>query len=100
MGLPGTTSLVALTSAAGNQGGTGSDGAGDSNTRSIYADNTGSSAPTASLNELTRTNRGLQEERVERDAWKGILDALVRLKAERDHGQWSIEEDAIMDGAI
>ncbi|KAJ7150217.1 hypothetical protein C8R46DRAFT_499451 [Mycena filopes] len=28
-------------------------------------------------------NRGLQEERVERDAWKGILDALTRLKAEQ-----------------
>lgn len=26
-------------------------------------------------------NRGLQEERVERDAWKGILDALTRMKA-------------------
>ncbi|KIM88749.1 hypothetical protein PILCRDRAFT_62071 [Piloderma croceum F 1598] len=25
-------------------------------------------------------SRGLQEERVERDAWKGILDALTRLK--------------------
>lgn len=29
-------------------------------------------------------NRGLQEEKVDNDAWKGILDALVRLKAERD----------------
>lgn len=33
----------------------------------------------------TRRNRGLQEERVERDAWTGILDALTRLKqAERE----------------
>ncbi|KAJ7922880.1 hypothetical protein B0H13DRAFT_2230405 [Mycena leptocephala] len=30
-----------------------------------------------------RKNRGLQEERIERDAWKGILDALRRLKAEQ-----------------
>ena len=29
-------------------------------------------------------NRGLQEEKVDRDAWKGILDALIRLKAERE----------------
>ncbi|KAF9055934.1 hypothetical protein BJ165DRAFT_1521898 [Panaeolus papilionaceus] len=28
----------------------------------------------------TRKNRGLQEERVERDAWKGILEALTRLR--------------------
>ncbi|KAF5313098.1 hypothetical protein D9619_002667 [Psilocybe cf. subviscida] len=32
----------------------------------------------------TRSNRGLQEERVERDAWQGILAALTRLKEERD----------------
>ncbi|KAF7347438.1 Mediator of RNA polymerase II transcription subunit 11 [Mycena venus] len=31
-----------------------------------------------------RKNRGLQEERIERDAWKGILDALRRLKAEQE----------------
>jgi hypothetical protein len=29
-------------------------------------------------------NRGLQEERVERDAWKGILNALARMKARHD----------------
>lgn len=29
--------------------------------------------------------RGLQEERVNRDAWRGILDALTRLKASRDN---------------
>ena len=29
-------------------------------------------------------NRGLQEERVERDAWKGILDALTRLKEAKE----------------
>ncbi|KAF6754287.1 hypothetical protein DFP72DRAFT_812994 [Ephemerocybe angulata] len=29
-------------------------------------------------------NRGLQEEKVDRDAWKGILEGLTRLKAERD----------------
>ncbi|KAF4611395.1 hypothetical protein D9613_004174 [Agrocybe pediades] len=32
----------------------------------------------------TSTNRGLQEERVERDAWKGILEALTRIKEARD----------------
>ncbi|KAH9858256.1 hypothetical protein C2E23DRAFT_880893 [Lenzites betulinus] len=31
-----------------------------------------------------RGERGLQEERVERDAWKGILDALTRIKEARD----------------
>ncbi|EKM84005.1 hypothetical protein AGABI1DRAFT_32949 [Agaricus bisporus var. burnettii JB137-S8] len=35
----------------------------------------------------SRVNRGLQEERVERDAWKGILEALRRLKENsRDTG--------------
>jgi hypothetical protein len=29
-------------------------------------------------------NRGLQEERVEREAWKGILNALTRMKARQD----------------
>ena len=28
--------------------------------------------------------RGLQEARVERDAWAGVLDALARIKAARD----------------
>lgn len=28
------------------------------------------------------STRGLQEERLDRDAWKGILDALMRLKRE------------------
>jgi len=32
----------------------------------------------------SRKNRGLQEERVEKDAWKGILDALTRLKQAND----------------
>lgn len=32
----------------------------------------------------SRRDRGLQEERVERDAWKGILAALTRLKAAQD----------------
>ena len=34
-----------------------------------------------------KENRGLQEERIERDAWKGILGALSRLKAARDRDQ-------------
>jgi hypothetical protein len=32
----------------------------------------------------SRKNRGLQEERVERDAWKGILAALTRIKEAQD----------------
>jgi len=32
----------------------------------------------------SQTNRGLQEERVDRDAWKGILAALTRVKEARD----------------
>jgi len=30
-------------------------------------------------------SRGLQEERVDRNAWVGILDALTRLKAAQEH---------------
>ncbi|KAM5531344.1 hypothetical protein V8D89_014989 [Ganoderma adspersum] len=40
--------------------------------------------PSADAEEISREGRGLQEERVERDAWKGILDALTRIKEERD----------------
>ena len=29
-------------------------------------------------------NRGLQEEKIDRDAWKGVLEALLRIKADRD----------------
>ena len=32
----------------------------------------------------SQSNRGLQEERVDRDAWKGILAALIRVKETRD----------------
>ena len=32
----------------------------------------------------SQTSRGLQEERVDRDAWKGILAALTRIKEVRD----------------
>ncbi|RDB28775.1 hypothetical protein Hypma_015983 [Hypsizygus marmoreus] len=35
-------------------------------------------------NTQSKKNRGLQEERIERDAWKGILQALSRLKAAQD----------------
>ncbi|KAF5352437.1 hypothetical protein D9756_005843 [Leucocoprinus leucothites] len=35
----------------------------------------------------SRVNRGLQEERVERDAWKGILEALKQVKAAQDASQ-------------
>ncbi|KAJ7361244.1 hypothetical protein DFH08DRAFT_1032043 [Mycena albidolilacea] len=39
--------------------------------------------PSSDEGSSPRKNRGLQEERIERDAWKGILDALRRLKAEQ-----------------
>ena len=32
----------------------------------------------------SQSNRGLQEERVDRDAWKGILAALTRVKEARE----------------
>ncbi|KAJ7146224.1 hypothetical protein C8R44DRAFT_600948 [Mycena epipterygia] len=41
--------------------------------------------PSADEGASLRKNRGLQEERIERDAWKGILDALRRLKAEQEN---------------
>ncbi|KAJ6541907.1 hypothetical protein B0H19DRAFT_1239621 [Mycena capillaripes] len=43
----------------------------------------------STTNTPLRKNRGLQEERIERDAWKGILDALRRLKAEQTQQQAS-----------
>ena len=33
---------------------------------------------------LIQKNRGLQEERVEREAWREILNALTRMKARQD----------------
>jgi len=39
-----------------------------------------------------RRDRGLQEERVERDAWKGILSALTRIKEVRDRDRKLKEE--------
>jgi len=49
-----------------------------------------SNPPTSSGNINTKTadggTRGLQEERVERDAWKGILDALTRFKEFKEQG--------------
>ncbi|KAJ6486165.1 hypothetical protein C8R47DRAFT_1016418 [Mycena vitilis] len=44
-----------------------------------------------------RKNRGLQEERIERDAWKGILDALRRLKAEQRNEPRASASDVDMD---
>ncbi|KAJ7724229.1 hypothetical protein B0H16DRAFT_1333613 [Mycena metata] len=44
-----------------------------------------------------RKNRGLQEERIERDAWKGILDALRRLKAEQQQQQNELEKTNTTD---
>ncbi|KAL4070550.1 hypothetical protein J3A83DRAFT_4372728 [Scleroderma citrinum] len=41
--------------------------------------------PVSAINEdTTEVSRGLQEERVDRDAWVGILNALTRLKAARE----------------
>ncbi|KAI0639861.1 hypothetical protein C8Q77DRAFT_1205286 [Trametes polyzona] len=40
--------------------------------------------PSADADGVARGERGLQEERVERDAWKGILDALTRIKAAKE----------------
>ena len=39
--------------------------------------------PDADTGGMARGTRGLQEERVEKDAWKGILDALARIKEAR-----------------
>ncbi|KAL1732069.1 hypothetical protein EV714DRAFT_207602 [Schizophyllum commune] len=41
-----------------------------------------------------RNERGLQEARIERDAWKGILDALMKLKKARDEERAGQGEDA------
>lgn len=43
--------------------------------------------PSSDADGAARGERGLQEERVERDAWKGILDALTRIKEARDREQ-------------
>ncbi|KAI0375459.1 hypothetical protein BV20DRAFT_934214 [Pilatotrama ljubarskyi] len=40
--------------------------------------------PSTDADGASRGERGLQEERVERDAWKGILDALTKIKEARD----------------
>ncbi|KAF9469712.1 hypothetical protein BDZ94DRAFT_22069 [Collybia nuda] len=41
-----------------------------------------------------KKNRGLQEERIERDAWKGILDALLRMKDAQDAAKKEVSEDS------
>ncbi|KAG1754780.1 uncharacterized protein EDB91DRAFT_252083 [Suillus paluster] len=43
------------------------------------------------------TSRGLQEERVDRDAWVGILDALTRLKATQEHERLQTSSSHAMD---
>ncbi|KAI1793999.1 hypothetical protein LXA43DRAFT_884757 [Ganoderma leucocontextum] len=40
--------------------------------------------PSGDAEAIARGNRGLQEERVERDAWNGILNALTRIKEAKD----------------
>lgn len=44
-----------------------------------------------------KKNRGLQEERIERDAWKGILDALTRLKQAKEAEGVSGESTAMQE---
>ncbi|PSS29732.1 hypothetical protein PHLCEN_2v2880 [Hermanssonia centrifuga] len=43
--------------------------------------------PTSGSGASDKGGRGLQEERIERDAWAGILDALTRLKESKDRGE-------------
>lgn len=40
-------------------------------------------------------SKGLQEVRVERDAWKGVSDALRRLQISRKKGDQSQQDDAM-----
>ena len=49
--------------------------------------------PTSDSSSVADGGRGLQEERVERDAWNGILDALTRVKEARDREAGEQEED-------
>lgn len=49
----------------------------------------------ASKPESHAKTRGLQEERVERDAWRGVLDALERIRSARDPGN---DDDVAMLG--
>ncbi|KAF8167440.1 hypothetical protein B0H34DRAFT_681888 [Crassisporium funariophilum] len=47
----------------------------------------------------SKSNRGLQEERVERDAWKGILAALTRMKEAREEqlkAEQNLSEQTLM----
>lgn len=48
-----------------------------------------------STDEPFKKNRGLQEERIERDAWKGILDALTRLKAAQEQENEEADKSAM-----
>lgn len=43
-------------------------------------------------------SRGLQEERVERDAWAGILSALTRLKEAQARDLAQLGQDAVNEG--
>ncbi|TFK56494.1 hypothetical protein OE88DRAFT_1649809 [Heliocybe sulcata] len=45
------------------------------------------------LREKDGATRGFQEERVERDAWKGVLDALTRIKEARDEERARRDEE-------
>lgn len=42
------------------------------------------SSPAQSIGSSARRGRGLQEERIDRHAWENILQALLRIKADRD----------------
>lgn len=46
---------------------------------------TQTSTSTSTSTTSSSSTRGLQEERLDRDAWKGILDALMRLRREMEN---------------
>ncbi|KAI9057065.1 hypothetical protein FKP32DRAFT_1584683 [Trametes sanguinea] len=55
--------------------------------------------PSADPGGSARGARGLQEERVERDAWKGILDALTRLKEAKEREREGITGPSSTQGS-
>ena len=47
--------------------------------------------------DYTKGTRGLQEERIERDAWRAILDALTRLKEAKEREDVEATQTAITE---
>ncbi|KZT72924.1 hypothetical protein DAEQUDRAFT_663208 [Daedalea quercina L-15889] len=45
--------------------------------------------------DYNKGSRGLQEERIERDAWKAILDALTQLKEAKEHEETEASQTAM-----